>query len=106
MESTLASNSDGLQTLIHRHNDGNGTVTFEAKQDVGAILEDAKRRHLDGATGTSEMKHAARIPLIVVDKYCNDHGIEFREFIGNKAHVRAMCNDPALSGFRVWPGRV
>ena len=106
MSESIVSNVDGLQTSVHRHNDGNGTITFETKQDVGAILEDAKRRSIEGSTGSSEMKHAARIPLIVVDKYCNDHGITFHEFQGNKEHIRRVLTDPALAHFRIWKGAI
>jgi len=36
----------------------------------------------------------------------NKHNIEFSEFMQNKAHIRAMLNDPDLRNFRIWPGRV
>jgi hypothetical protein len=52
------------------------------------------------------MKLAARIPNVIVEKYCNDNKISFREFMGNREHVRRVLNDPSLSHFRVWPGRV
>lgn len=82
------------------------TLTINRVQDCEPILEDAKARHKEGMHGTSEMKHAARLPLVLVEKYCNDKGITFAEWMNNKAHIRAMLADPALSAFRIWNGRV
>lgn len=52
------------------------------------------------------MKHAAHWPPGLVETYMATHGIDFHEFLVNPTHVRRMLNDPALSGFRVWKGRV
>ena len=57
-------------------------------------------------TGSSELKHAARFDAEVVDQYCRNAGITLNEFMVNPVHVRRMLNDPALSGFRVWEGKV
>lgn len=96
----------GLQTIIHKSQDGSDSIIFESKQDVEAILNNAKARHNEGFTGSSDMKHAAKFPMILVDKYCNDHNITMHEFLGNKEHIRRMLNDPSLSHFRIWKGAV
>ena len=83
-----------------------GDLTINRVQDCEPILEDAKARHKEGIHGSSEMRHAARLPLVLIEKYCNDKGISFQEWSNNKAHIRAMLNDPALSHFRIWNGRV
>ena len=95
--------TDGVQTHIALE-DGNlitGTV-----QDCTPILEDAKARHNAGFHGTSELKHAARIPSVVIETYCNVAGIDFSEFMQNPAHIKRVLNDPALKDFRIWPGAV
>ena len=92
-----------MQTRIHVKD---GDVTFESIQDCTPMLERCVALHNEGLHGSSEFRHAASLPNVLVERYCNDHNIEFSEFIGNKAHVRAMLNDPSLSGFRVWKGRV
>lgn len=94
------------ETKLHSHNDGTGTITFETTQDAEPILEDAKARHNQGMHGSSEVKHAARLPMVAIDRYCHLHNITFHEFSTDKKHVRAMLNDPELKGFRIWPGRV
>ena len=65
--------------LIHRHNDGQGTITYESRQDATPIVENVKAMHNAGLHGSSEMKLAARIPRIMIEKYCNDNGITFQE---------------------------
>jgi hypothetical protein len=96
----------GVQTVIHSHNDGSGDVTFETRQDTSAILDNAKRMHNEGMHGSSEMKLAARLPMVAIDSYCATHQITFEEFQRDKKHIRAMLNDPDLKAFRIWPGRV
>ena len=76
------------------------------EQDVEPILEEAKRRHNEGLQGSKEYKHAMSIPNVLVEKYCQMHGITFAEFMGNEQHIRRMLSDPDLSHFRIWKGRV
>jgi hypothetical protein len=97
---------DGIETRIHRHYDGEGGITFERVQDCDAIAERCKARHNLNDVGAADMKLAASLPLVIVERYMNDHAITFNEFIGDKDHVRAMLNDPALSHFRIWNGRI
>lgn len=97
---------DDLTTIVHKHNDGQGGLTIERVQDCTAIAEYAKKQQTQGVTGTSELKLAARLPLIMVEKYINDNGITMHEFMGNKEHIKKMCNDPALAHFRVWNGKL
>ena len=52
------------------------------------------------------MKLAASLPFVMVENYLNDKRITMAEFMRDRSHVRAMLNDPALSHFRVWPGKV
>lgn len=86
--------------------DGKGTLTFERVQDCTAIAEAAKTQQLQGITGTSDMKLAARLPEVMVEAYMNRNNLTFHEFLNNKDHIKAMCNDPALAHFRVWKGRM
>ena len=84
----------------------NGIVQVASSQDVEAVLDEAKARHNAGLHGSNEMRHAAQLPYIIIEAYCNDKGITFDEWMANSAHVNAMLNDPSLSHFRVWKGRV
>lgn len=106
MAGVLVDSAMGVGTLMHVHGDGTGDITFETTQDAKPIMEDAKARQAAGFVGSSDMKHAARLPMVAIDAYCNKHNITFGEWCKEKKHIRAMLNDPALSYFRIWTGRV
>ena len=83
-----------------------GAMAVERIQDCTPIAEHAKALHNAGQHGSSDMKHAASLPFVVVEAYCNQHNIEFSEFMSNREHIKRMLNDPSLSAFRIWPGKV
>lgn len=92
-----------VATLIHEYD---GKLTFQRVQDVEPILDFAHAQRVAGDVGSSEMRHAASLPMVVVEQYCNTNGISFNEFMADTKHVNAMLNDPVLRPFRIWEGRV
>lgn len=95
-----------VETRFHQLNDA-GDFAITRHQDVSKHLEFAKGvRNADGMKQSSDMKLAAEFPDVVVENYLAQTGITFREFLANPEHVQRMLNDPALSGFRIWEGRV
>ena len=81
-----------------------GDLTVSQTQDCTPIAEWAKARQNEGFTGSSDMKLAARIPMVFIEKYLNEHNISFREFAIDPAHKMRMLSDPILAHFRVWAG--
>ena len=75
-------------------------------QDVRPIVDYAQGMQAAGLTGSKDMKHAAEIPMVVVENYMARVGINFEEFCKSQEHGKALLNDPALKAFRVWEGRV
>ena len=76
-------------------------------QDCQSILDHTAELRAVGATGAGgDMHHVANFPVVLVEKYCNDRGITFADWLRDPAHPRAMLQDPSLSGFRVHEGRV
>ena len=57
----------GVSTSIKLNNDG--SLTTGTTQDCTAILEHAKARNKAGLTGSGDMRLAASIPFVVVEKY-------------------------------------
>lgn len=82
------------------------TVIEQRTQDVEPYLQHVADLRSAGLTGGSEMRHAAKIPHVVVEKYLADTGITLHEFMVNPVHVKKMLNDPALAAFRIWNGKV
>jgi len=100
---TVVERGDGLQTVIALED---GNLHTGSIQDCTAIAEHAKARQNEGQHGSSEMKLAASLPFVMVERYCNDKRILLSEFMRDRSHIRSMLNDPALAHFRVWPGKV
>lgn len=100
---SVAQDALGVKTIIKLQGEDLVTGTV---QDCTPILEDAQARQNAGFVGTSEMKHAARLPMVVVETYCNVNGITFDEWMANPVHIKRMLSDPDLSGFRIWRGAV
>lgn len=73
----------------------------ERVQDCVPIMEQAKAFNREGLHGSKEMRHVARFPMVIVEKYCNVHGITFQEWLANTEHVERMLKDHDLAFFRV-----
>lgn len=96
-------NNGPVSTVMHEED---GKTIFERVQDCTPIAEKTKAMHNEGLHGSSEMKLAASLPFVLVERYCNDNAITFSEFCNGQEHIKRMLNDPSLSHFRVWPGKV
>lgn len=83
-----------------------GRLYVGRSQDCTAIAEYTKALHNEGIHGSSDMKHAAKIPMVIVEKYCNERGITFEEFMQSDSHLKAVVEHPDNKMFRVWPGRL
>lgn len=92
-----------LQTVV-KLEDGN--LIHGSTQDVTQILKATQEQHRDGRHGSKDMKLAARLPMVLVEKYCNDRGITFQEFMNDKTHVKRMVNAPENKPWRIWAGRL
>ncbi len=83
-----------------------GALVVQNTQQCTPIAEYATRLHNEGLHGSSDMKHAGEIPNVIIEAYCAQNGITFEEWCRNKEHVRRLLNDPAVSAFRPWKGRL
>lgn len=101
--SHVVGNTDGVQTVMAVED---GSLITGTTQDCTPYLERATAMRNEGITGSSEMRLAASFPDVLVERYCNQQGIEFSEFMQNPVHIKRMCADPDLSGFRIWTGKV
>lgn len=83
-----------------------GNLHYGSTQDVAPILSQTRYLRDAGETGSKDWKHAAKIPNVVVEAYCNKHGITMAELLADKKHLRAIVNDSANQPFRIWQGKV
>lgn len=85
----------------------------ERTQDVQGILDRNKsdqndRSFRNGFTESGDMKHVARIPLIVLEKWAKEVGIPKRKIYGKEMTevIRKKLNDPDNKFFRTGLGEV
>jgi len=83
-----------------------GQIVTGTIQDCTPYMERSQEANRAGNHGSKEMKHAAEFPMVLVETYCNENGIDLREWMTNPVHVKRMLADPDLSAFRIWPGKV
>ncbi|MDE2098899.1 MAG: hypothetical protein KGL39_16720 [Patescibacteria group bacterium] len=95
--------ANGLKTEMSRQG---AEYVFNTVQDCTPIAERAKEMHNTGQFGGSDMRLAASIPNVMIDKYCNDNGITYRDFCTSQEHKKRLLTDPALDHFRVWKGKL
>lgn len=75
-------------------------------QDCTPIAEYAKALHNAGLHGSADMKLAAKIPDVVVEKYMNDNGVTFEQVMSDPIHFKRICNNPDNAAFRIWKGAI
>lgn len=75
-------------------------------QDVEPIVGYAQGMQALEMGNSKELKHAAEIPMVVVEQYMARKGITFAQFCETPDHIKAVVNDPSLQAFRIWQGRV
>ena len=83
-----------------------GALITGTTQDCTPYAERAKAMQAAGLHGSSDMRLAASVPAVLVERYCNQAGIDLAEFNASQEHKKRLLNDPALAAFRIWPGRV
>lgn len=83
-----------------------GALHTGTTQDCTPYAERAQAMHKANMVGTGDMRLAASVPFVIVEQYLNKHGIGLQELGRSPEHQRRLLNDPDLSMFRVWKGRV
>ena len=83
-----------------------GNLVVGRQQDITPFIEAAKLQRTEGVVGTSDIKFAGRIPDVEVEKYCNENGVSYSEFVSNPVHVKRYMNDPNNKLLRVWTGHL
>jgi hypothetical protein len=100
---SVVQNHDGTKTVIALED---GALITGTIQDCTAIAERAKYMHNIGHHGSNDMRLAATVPMVMIEKYCNNNGITYQEFASGQEHKNRLLGDPALSHFRVWKGKI
>lgn len=96
-----------MRFRLEEHDDTHDVALHEIdKADADTIAEFCKSAHNAGATGSSEMKHVMRVDGWFIVDWCNKRGVTFAQFMRDESLQMAFMEDPSLSMFRIWKGRV
>ena len=89
------------------HEDGDGGIILETKQDVSKIIDANKRQYNDVTSQDKwgDLTHVARLPLTVVDELNRKRVMRGFAVIYEKA-FKMFLNDPDNRFFRTRPGQV
>lgn len=94
---------DGVQTTVALQD---GALVTGTTQDCTPYAKRAQAMQREGLHGSSDMRLAASVPFVLIERYCNQSGIALGDFMSSAEHKRRLLNDPALAHFRIWPGRI
>lgn len=84
-----------------------GLVVQRSQTGIADHIDYCQARANEGFHGPDkDFKLKASIPTILIEHYCQQHGISLQEFMTNREHVKRMVNDPDLAYFRIAPGRM
>lgn len=100
---TVIQTAPGLTTTVALED---GALITGTTQDCNAIADYAKAKSNAGHFGTSDMRHAASVPFVFVEKYLNDNHITMQDLARSQEHQKRLLGDPAIAHFRVWKGQV
>jgi len=88
------------------HLDGEKLV-IETKQDTKELMRSNKtiQNAWDGWSKTKDMKHVARIPLILIHRWVQESGLKMgtREFTN---YIARKVNDPEYAYLRIGKGQL
>lgn len=76
-------------------------LLYADMSQLHAVADYCKAMRNEGLTGSKDMPKLAEFPAEIVEKYINEAGITFAEWMRNPEHVRKMLRDPALAYFRI-----
>lgn len=92
---------------------GHDTFNVLRSQDVAKIIDRNKadqndRDFKNGFTQSGDMKHVARIPLVVFEQWAKKYGISKTEMMGQKGTeiIRKELNDPDNKFLRTGLGEI
>lgn len=97
----LIEQDNGVATVYHDLGD---RVVVQNVQDVSAIVEANKRAYNDASGCKSEMVHIGRIPVVIMERWCKEDGINYMAKENMKALLRKLEN-PDNRMFKTHPGK-
>ena len=104
MSKEILSNDRGLVSELHYDAAEDKTI-IKKVQDVEPILKANKEAFNNAETRWGDMAHVARIPMIVIEQWNNEDGINYLA-PENRKKLMARLNNPENQFLRTRPGQL
>lgn len=104
MKGQILSADGGILSEFY-YDDTTDRAVIRTCQDVEPYLKANKAAFNDAPTRWGEFAHVASIPVVVLEKWGNEDGINYLA-PENSAALRAKLNDPDNKFLRTRPGRI
>ena len=96
-----------MKASIHNIDATKDAYVYEAQvSDIKAVADFAKDRANCGLIGDPDFKHAASVPAFIIHKYCDDRGMQWREFMNDQKLINQFLDSEYCKPFRIWQGRI
>lgn len=80
---------------------------YEARvDDLREVADYAQKRADMGLQGSKDMWYAATVPAFIIQKFCNEKGIAWKEFMRNQSIQTYFLNSEYAAPFRVHKGTI
>tara|TARA_R110000772_G_scaffold40678_4_gene95089 strand:+ start:1828 stop:2127 length:300 start_codon:yes stop_codon:yes gene_type:complete len=79
-------------------------VLINRVQDTQPIIEDVKARQLGGLTGSSDMRHVCRVPVVILEEACKAAGVEASDREAVREIIFKKVSSGEWSKFQVHAG--
>ena len=96
----------GIAETLH-FDDSENTFTINRTDDIEPVINANKRAQVDGDgfSPSREMRHVARIPVVVYQEWCRREGVDVLK-VEHRGLLKRLLNDPDNHFLRVSEGSV
>jgi hypothetical protein len=74
--------------------------------DLKEVADYAQARANAGLQGSKDMWFAATVPAFIIQKFCNEKGVAWKEFMRNESMQTYFLNSEYAAPFRVHKGTI
>lgn len=92
----------GINTRYHSEDN---KLIVQRVQDCEPVLDSAAALRGAGLIGSPDMRHAGRIPAVVLEKWLNEAGLTLDQADEVSALIKRKLMNGEFAKLRVWEGR-
>lgn len=83
-----------------------GQIVHREAQDVEPIRKHCEFLRSAGIVGSGELKHAAKIPVVVSENWRKKRGISFHQMMHDPKIAEEFLASEDARPYRIWQGKV